>query len=133
MRLAACLLAVSLLAASAPTASAHPVKRVSARSICHYEERYFVWTAGEKWRVWGRLKPGHGNARVVLQKSKYGRNWLRWKTAQTNANGRYRFTGTATNKNGWWINLRVVFRSQKGHNRRVSLPMYIDTNPSTAC
>ena len=131
--MAACLLAISLLAASAPTASAHQVNRVSARSICRYEERYFVWTAGERWRVWGRVKPGHANKKVVLQRSKYGRNWKRWKATRTNASGRYRFTGTAPNRNGWWINLRVVFRQQNGHQPRVSLSMYIDTNPSTGC
>jgi hypothetical protein len=92
-----------------------------------------VWRAGERWRVWGRLKPGHGNKRVVLQKSKYGRNWRKWKSTRTGSDGTYRFTGTATRRNNWWINLRVVFRSQGGHARRVSLPMYIDTNPLTGC
>jgi hypothetical protein len=133
MKLAAGALIVSLVIAVCPAASAHPVDRVTARSICHYEERYFVWDAGERWRVWGRLKPAHGNKKVVLQKSKYGRNWREWKGTRTAADGTYRFTGTATRRNNWWINLRVVFRSQGDHSRRVSLSMYIDTNPLSGC
>jgi len=133
MKLVACALIAFLVIAVGPAASAHPVDRVTARSICHYEERYFVWDAGERWRVWGRLKPGHGNKKVALQKSKYGRNWRKWKGTRTAADGTYRFTGTATRRNNWWINLRVVFRSQGGHARRVSLSMYIDTNPLTGC
>lgn len=77
MKLAACALTAFLVIALSPAASAHSVKRVTARSICHYEERYFVWSVGERWRVWGRPKPGHADKKVVLQKSKYGRHWTR--------------------------------------------------------
>lgn len=133
MKITAWLVATCLSVAMTPVASAHPVKKVTAKSICHYEERYFVWTAGERWRVWGHLKPGHGNKKVVLQRTKFGHNWRKWKVTRTGPDGRYRFTGTAPTRNGWWVNLRVVFRAQAGHNRRVSTSMYIDTNPQTGC
>ena len=135
MKLVGCTLVAFLVIAvpAVPAASAHSVKRVTARSICHYEERYFVWDAGETWRVWGRLKPGHRNKRVILQKAKHGNNWRKWKTTRTDSDGSYRFTGTAPTQNDWWINLRVVLPSQRGHARRVSLPMYIDTTPQTGC
>ena len=133
MKLAACALTACLVVALSPAASAHSVKRVTARSICHYEERYYVWTPGEQWKVWGRLKPGHGSKKVVLQRTKFGHTWRKWKGTQTRSDGRYRFRGVAPHRDNWWINLRVVFPSQSGHTRRVSLSMYIDTNPQTGC
>lgn len=98
--------------------------------LCRYEERYYVWTPGETWRVRGRLKPGHGDKRIVLQ----GRTWRTWKTTRSHHDGRYRFQGVARNRAaGWWVNLRVVMRAQDGHKRAVSKSMYIDMNPATRC
>lgn len=136
-RRAAILLMVGLVVTATtqalPTAVAHPVSSISIRSICHYEESYFVWSKGDPWKVYGRLKPSHGNRRVVLQKSKYGRNWRKWKVDRTNSRGRYLFRGNAPWKKSWWVNLRVVMPAQAGHNRKVSSSIYVDTNPYTTC
>lgn len=102
------------------SAIAHPVDRATIKSICHYEENYYVWTAGETWRVWGHVSPAHANKTVVLQKSKRGVRWDFWKKTTTNEVGRYRFRGTTPSRDGWWMNLRVVFRAQDGHSRAVS-------------
>lgn len=115
------------------SAGAHPVDRVTIASICRYEENYYVWTAGETWRVWGRVSPVHVRKTVVLQKSKRGYRWDAWKTTTTNEEGRYRFSGVTTSRSGWWTNLRVVFKAQDGHSRTVSRSIYVDNNPATGC
>ncbi len=116
------------------TAWAHKVKRVTASSICHYEERYYVWTPGKAWWVGGRLKPAHKAKRVVLQRTKYGHSWKTWKKTRSRENGRYSFRGIAPGKGSrWWVNLRVVMRRQNGHGRVVSKPMYVDTNRYARC
>ena len=130
----AVLLLVAGLAVYAAPASAHKVRKITAGSICRYEERYYVWTPGETWWVKGRLKPGHGDKRIVLQRSKRGRYWRTWKTTRSHTGGRYRFQGIARNRGaGWWVNLRVVMPAQDGHERAVSKSMYIDMNPATRC
>jgi hypothetical protein len=137
MRLRAVILILLLLGvvvSIAPGASAHRIRRLTAWSICHYEERYFVWTPREPWKVWGRVKPAHNDRRVVLQRSKRGVNWRKWKASRTNENGYYEFNGTARRRaRGWWVLLRVVMSAQKNHRRVVSKSMYIDQNPSTRC
>jgi hypothetical protein len=122
---------LSLVATSAVTA--HKVDRVTIRSICHYEERYYVWTAGERWRVLGRVKPRHRGDKVVLQRSKGGRNWKAWKDTRTNSRGRYLFRGIAPRRNGFYANLRVAYPRQNGHGRKTSHSIYVDTNPLTNC
>lgn len=115
-------------------AAAHPIREVTARSICNYEENYFVWSPTKPWRVWGRLKPGHYNKRVVLQRAKSGRNWRKWKTTRTGGRGQYDFRGTAPDKGSrWYVLLRVVFKAQDGHRRRTSGELYVDQNRSIRC
>jgi len=117
------LITVLLLTSIAPTL-AHRVRSVSARSICHYEENYYVWTPGEPWRVWGKVNPAHRDKRVVLQRTRFGHNWKRWRTTRTRAFGKYGFRGTAHRQGSdWWVNLRVVFPAQDGHRRVVSKPL----------
>lgn len=129
--------AVAVLVASllpVGTASAHKVRKITAKSICRYEERYFVWTPGKSWWVKGRLKAPHRDKRVVLQRSKYGRNWRTWESTRTKAHGKYVFRGIAPNRGSrWWVNLRVVMPAQDGHKRAISLPLYVDMNPATRC
>lgn len=61
-------------------ALAHPITKVASRSICRYEERYYVWTPGRPWKVVGRIAPEHAGVKVVLQRSKYGRTWREWRS-----------------------------------------------------
>ncbi len=89
---------MTLLSLIVPQAGAHPVNWVTARSICHYEENYYVWTPNRPWRVWGKVKPSHRGEKVVLQRSKQGRNWINWKTNRIQRYGRYSFSGTAPKK-----------------------------------
>jgi len=58
----------ALLAAglSAP-ASAHKVRKVTARSICHYEERYFVWSPGETSKDCSRRGPSRFLASALVR------------------------------------------------------------------
>jgi hypothetical protein len=128
------LLLLCVVVSIAPGASGHRIRRLRAWSICNYEERYFVWTPQELWKVWGRVKPTHNDRRVVLQRSKRGVNWRKWKASRTNENGYYEFNDTARRRTrGWWVLLRVVMPAQKNHRRVVSKSMYIDQNPSTRC
>lgn len=111
----------------------HEVDRVFARSICRYEERYYVWSPREPWRVWGRVEPSHRNLQVVLQKGQHP-NYRKWKVTRTDSSGRYEFQGTApTYRENWSINLRVFFRGGSQHGRVVSENMYIDMNPYARC
>jgi len=125
---------VALITLFLPQAGAHPVARVTARSICHYEENYYVWTPNRPWRVWGKVKPGHRGQRVVLQRSKKGTSWTKWKANRIQPYGRYSFKGTVPKKGSkWHVLLRVLFRRQGQHGRRVSRVLYIDQNPATRC
>lgn len=128
------LAAVTLLSSFAPLAGAHPVRRVTARSICPFEENYYVWTPNRPWRVWGKVKPGHRGEKVVLQRSKQGTNWTTWKANRIQRYGRYSFKGIAPKKGAkWHVLLRVVFKRQGQHRRKVSSILYIDENPATRC
>ena len=128
------ILAVTLLSSFVPQAGAHPVTRVTARSICHYEENYYVWTPNHPWRVWGKVKPGHRGERVALQRSKQGRIWTTWKVNRIQRYGRYSFKGTAPKKGAkWHVLLRVVFKRQSQHRPKASRVLYIDENPATGC
>jgi hypothetical protein len=128
------LTAIALIVETLAPAGAHPIKKVTIKTICHFEENYYVWTANEPWKVWGRVKPIHANKKVVLQRSKYGNKWKTWKVNNTNQEGRYRFKGTAPDKGpGWWVNLRVRYRAQKGHKAKISLSIYVDENPDLSC
>ena len=125
---------VAVLSLFVPSVGAHPVRRVTARSICHYEENYYVWTPNRPWRVWGKVKPGHSGRRVVLQRSKQGDYWTKWKANRIQRYGRYSFKGTAPKKGSkWYVLLRVLFKRQGKHGRRVSRVLYIDQNPATRC
>jgi hypothetical protein len=125
---------VVLVSLFVPGVEAHPVRRVTARSICHYEENYYVWRPNRPWRVWGKVKPGHRGQRVVLQRSKRGTSWTKWKANQIQRYGRYSFKGTAPKKGAkWHVLLRVVFKRQDQHERKVSRVLYIDENPATRC
>lgn len=130
--LAVVMFAIPLLVV-ASSVNAHKVDRVTIRSICHYEERYYVWTAGERWRVFGRVKPRHRGDKVVLQKAKRGRNWKHWKDTRTNRRGRYVFRGIAPRRSGFYTNLRAAYPRQDGHSRETSHSIYVDTNPLTDC
>ena len=128
------MVAVALLSLIVPQAGAHPVRRVSARSICHYEENYYVWTPNQPWRVWGKVKPGHRGQKIVLQWSKQGRVWTKWKANRIQRYGRYSFSGTAPKKGAkWYVLLRVVFKPQGQHKQKTSRVLYIDENPATRC
>jgi len=128
------LLVVALLSSFVPQAGAHPVRGVTARSICHNEENYYVWTPNRPWRVWGKVKPGHRREKVFLQRSKQGRNWTTWKATRIQRYGRYSFSGTAPKKGAkWHVLLRVLFKRQGQHRRKVSLVLYIDENRATRC
>lgn len=110
-------------------AAAHRARHVTARSICPFEENYYVWSPQKPWRVWGRVQPGHHDKRVVLQRSKSGGNWRKWKATRTRSRGRYEFRGTAPdNGSKWYVLLRVVFKAQDGHRRKVSGELYVDEN-----
>jgi len=135
MRKISLLLVVTLMFVGGATlAKAHDITAVRSRSICHYEERYYVWTPGEQWKVLGRLRPTHAGMRVVLQRSKYGENWRTWKRTSTEDDGRFRFAGIAPDRGSdWWVNLRVVAPAQRGHDRAVGQSMYIDANRYARC
>lgn len=132
---AACAILAGASALFATSAQAHLVERISIRSICHYEESYYVWTPGEPWVVRGRLRPSHADKRVVLQRSKSGANWYRFQTTRTNSDGGYAFRGTAPRNKGsrWYVNLRVVMPRQMGHERQSSPSIYVDMNPYARC
>lgn len=126
----------ALLASLVPigSATAHRISAVTSRSICHYEERYFVWTPDKPWKVVGRVRPEHRGMRVVLQRSKYGHQWRKWKATTTDSDGRYRFSGIAPDRGSdWWVNLRVFVPRQGSHNRVIGKSMYIDTNLYARC
>lgn len=115
-------------------AVAHPVRKLTARSICHYEENYYVWSPHKPWRVWGHVQPGHRDKRVVLQRTKAGGDWRKWKATRTDGQGRYEFRGTAPDKGSrWYVLLRVVFKAQDGHRRKVSGELYVDQNRFIRC
>lgn len=135
MRRASILAMAAVLFVAIPVpVRAHQVERVISRSICNYEERYYIWTPGEPWRVTGRVEPRHRDMRVILQKSKYGHRWTTWKTARTFRDGTFRFRGIAPDRGaGWWVNLRVVAPAHLGYRKVVGLSMYIDTNPYGRC
>ena len=127
---------LAILIATTPTsiALAHKIDRVTIKSICHYEELYYVWTPDEPWKVWGRVKPAHGHKKVVLQKSKRGNKWRKWKVAKTTSDGRYKFKGIAPDKGpSWHVLLRVKFPTQGKHEGKASLRIYVDENPNTQC
>lgn len=127
-------LATAMVVPVLSLAHAHPVDSVSIRSICHYEENYYVWSAGEPWRVWGRLGSTHFDKRVVLERSKRGSEWDAWQRTRTDSEGRYEFSGRARRQDeGWHILLRARVPSQGGHSGATSSVIYIDQNPATAC
>jgi hypothetical protein len=114
-------------------ATSHKVRKISIRSICHYEENYYVWAPGEPWKVFGRVKPSHDGAKVVLDRTKRGTSWRRWKSTRTDGR-RYVFRGTAPHKGqSWYVNLRVRLVKHDGHDGTVSGSIYVDENRHTRC
>ena len=66
------ILAVTLLSSFVPQAGAHPVKRITARSIYHFEENYYVWTPNRPWRVWGKVSRSTVARRLSFREASKG-------------------------------------------------------------
>lgn len=126
-------LVIGLMVSNGAVSSGHPIETVTLHSICHYEEDYYAWTAGEPWLVFGRVRPTHRDKRVILQESKQGQRWRVWKKGRTDDRGRYRFKGITPSYDGWHSLLRVVYPAQDDHDRQVSRRIYVDNNPLTDC